>query len=601
MKKLLLSLLYTFFIAKSFAQVKNYYEISLNNALHHEATVKASFGSIQPGKIIIEIANRAPSRFGSYNFIKNIYDLKITNNSGKELKYNKVGYDKWEVEEHDGSISISYTVFADKGNETFSQINEEFAILNHPSIFAYIPALSSRPIEVAYKNLQTSNSSIVNQLKASKNKTNTYEASNLEEFMDAPTLIGEITATEKVIESGSKDYTLGLYAISDKSENELTQLLDEINNVTEEQKNIFGGYPKFENNTYSLLLGLNGIFGKVNEAHRNSSLLTLNTNNETVNKEMIVKNFAKSFFKSWNGTRICPVSLKPFDYKNLPIVKEYWFINGFAEYYALLTLCRANVISQERFLQEIAYHLSDIKKSAALQYFNALEMSENAGINYGLSKYSNPQNTTNTIIPIDKHGAVIALMLDLSLRDKELSLDGFMKLLWTKYGKIDQAFSIENFYSSLHEYAGDSFTENFFDSYIYGSAEFETNKLLENFGISTTPVEVPYLGVTISFDNNDSAVISEYTSKNTAAYEAGLEKGDIITSVNNEAFSDITELNAIVSKFKIGKKVAVKYNRAGIEKATELKLETNPNIILSSMLKSSSKASEMRRLWLGEE
>ena len=602
MKNTLLVLLSSFVISYVNAQVKNYYNIQFYNALHHEAKVKASFANIQPGKVVLEMANNSPGRLGTYNFIKNIYNLKITDGSGNNLEVRKMGLDKWEIDEHDGVINLNYTVFADKGNETFSQINDDFVLLNHPATFMYIPTLASRPVEITYDIRNKSTWKVVNQMKPSKNKQITYEAIDLDDFMDSPTLIGNIQSVKKTIESGSKDYQLGISAISQIGARDLEQLLDQISKVTEEQKQIFGGYPNFTNKRYDLILGTNASFGDINEGHKNSALLTKGQSVSTLESEKIIKGFSKSFFQAWNSTRIKPVKLKPFNYKELALVQEYWFTEGFAEYYALLTLCRAQIISQDSFLQKIAYHLSDVLSSPALKYNNAVQMSERVSLVKGLSKYGDAQNIANTVIPVDKHGAVIALMLDLSLRDEELSLDDFMKLLWTKYGKIDQAFSIENFYSSLREYAGESFTEDFFEDYIYGNEPFDFPKLLEGFGVSTTPIEVPYIGAKVAFDKNDSAVISDYTTINTPAYQSGLEKGDIIISIDNASFSDLIEYRNIISRYKIGKKINLKFNRNGQEKNAEVKLVANPNIILSSsMLKSGSKTSEKRRLWLGEE
>ncbi len=583
------------------AQVKNYYAVNFNNVVHHEAEVEASFSSIQPGEVIIDFPTNGPERFGSYNFSKNIYNLRITDDSGRSLEVEEVGLDRWKVIEHDGDIKVSYTIFADKGNETFSQINEDYAIINPAATFVYIKSLSNRPVEVSFSTTYQLNWKVVNQLKPIKGRNGSYEAKDLEEFMDAPSLLGGLKTVQKTIESGNKDYDLIFSTISSVADSELENLLDEVNLVTEEQKEIFGGYPNFGYGKYNIISGISTGLGNVLEGHRNSTLYTKDADISNVDGIEIIRNISKAFFKSWNGARIRPVKLKPFDYKETKLVQEYWFTEGFAEYYSLLTLCRAKIISQDIFLQEIAYHLSDVSKSPALNYFNAVQMSERVHQTRGLSKYSDPQNVSNTILPLEKHGAIIALMLDLSLREKDLSLDGLMKLLWSKYGKIEQSFSIENLFSTLREYAGESFTEDFFEDYVYGNTPFEFEKLLESFGVSTTPVEVPYVGADIEFDENDSAVISEYTAKNTPAYQAGLEKGDVIVSLDNASFSDILQYKNVVSQYKIGKKVIVKYNRNGTEKSAELKLVVNPNVILSGMIKVGSKVAERRRLWLGEE
>ncbi|OED39488.1 hypothetical protein AB834_00230 [PVC group bacterium (ex Bugula neritina AB1)] len=107
-----------------------------------------------------------------------------------------------------------------------------------------------------------------------------------------------------------------------------------------------------------------------------------------------------------------------------------------------------------------------------------------------------------------------------------------------------------------------------------------------------------YLGASIEFNEDDMAVISEYTKKGTPAYNAGLEKGDIIIAINNQSFSDIDQFNAALQKHKPGKKVTIMYKRLNVENKVLVKIAPDPEIKVTPYSKPSKKALEKREKWL---
>jgi predicted metalloprotease with PDZ domain len=251
-----------------------------------------------------------------------------------------------------------------------------------------------------------------------------------------------------------------------------------------------------------------------------------------------------------------PAALTPFNLQAYAKAKEYWFTEGFANYYAYLNLRRAGVISQDRFLEE----LSDVVSCPALVYTNANAISEKALFYKGLSQYADSQNTPNIYMAPEQHGLMIALVLDLQLRQKnDLSLDDYMKLVWTKYGKTEIPFRVENLYTTLREYAGDTFADNFFKYTIDKPRAFDYKRLLASVGVVASAVKAPYLGAKVAFNAKDMAEIVEYTKRYTPAYNAGLEKGD---------------------------------------KTTYAKFKANPNVVLSDMAKLGSKTNARKRAWL---
>ena len=72
----------------------------------------------------------------------------------------------------------------------------------------------------------------------------------------------------------------------------------------------------------------------------------------------------------------------------------------------------------------------------------------------------------------------------------------------------------------------------------------------------------------------DGAVIREVTS-GSAAEEAGLEAGDVVTAVDGTQITDSDSLIATVRSYRPGDSVTVTYQRDGDEQTTDVTLESD--------------------------
>lgn len=83
-------------------------------------------------------------------------------------------------------------------------------------------------------------------------------------------------------------------------------------------------------------------------------------------------------------------------------------------------------------------------------------------------------------------------------------------------------------------------------------------------------VKRPYLGVQVheeKYDAGDGAHVGS-VAKDGAAAEIGLQRGDIITKVNDVPVNSWTELQATVSSYNSGDKINITYKRNGVEKTS---------------------------------
>ena len=108
------------------------------------------------------------------------------------------------------------------------------------------------------------------------------------------------------------------------------------------------------------------------------------------------------------------------------------------------------------------YAIRSYYDSPGRQFFNPIEMSQQAPF-VDAARSVDPVNRNNTFISYYSYGSMLGLVLDLSLREKGLNIDDFMKLMWTHFGKQEIPYTVEDIRNTLKTYAGADFGDYFFN------------------------------------------------------------------------------------------------------------------------------------------
>ncbi|CAM3452491.1 M61 family metallopeptidase [Zobellia roscoffensis] len=578
----------------------NSYEISFDNAVHHEAVVKGTFPNLKMDTVSFRMSRSSPGRYALHEFAKNVYDFKATDSKGKVLEVLRPDPYQWQIIGHDGSVSISYTLFANRGGGTYSQVDETHAHLNIPATFMYAPTLSDRKIQVDFKVRKDLNWKVATQLPLVSGTT--YSAPNLYYFMDSPTEISNHSVREFEVENNGRKQKIRFVLHHNGTEEELDAYFENVKKVVLAEKEVYGELPEFDYGTYTFLACYIPNASGDGMEHRNSTILTSTRSLANGGMEGNIGTVSHEFFHAWNVERIRPKSLEPFNFEEANMSGALWFAEGFTSYYTNLILCRAGIITPEKYIEGISGTFNYVWNSPALQYFNPIEMSYQAPF-VDAATSVDPVNRENTFISYYSYGSVLGLALDLSLRKEKLNLDDFMKLVWEQYGKTEKSYTIKNLQQALAEYAGNDFADTFFNKYIYKSEMPDYSALLNSVGvILKQDMEAPYFGVAVSLDGDGHGEIRSNPKMGTPAYISELDKGDVITDINGNGFPDGQQFSAYIEKLKIGDTLKITFERFGFEKQTTLVLESNPDYSLflaeKEGLKPSKKQLRSRQEWL---
>lgn len=583
-----------------FAQV-NTYEISFENAVHHEALVKTTFSAIPSDTLSVRMSRTSPGRYALHEFAKNVYGFKAIDSKGNALQVIRPNPYEWLVIGHDGTVQINYTLFANRGDGTYSQIDETHAHLNIPATFIYAPVLRDREINVRFKTRKDLNWKIATQLP--KVSDGTYTAPNLAYFMDSPTELSAYHLREfEVADANGKRQNIRLALHHNGSEEETDIYFEKIKKVVLTEKEVYGALPEFDYGEYTFLACYIPNASGDGMEHRNSTILTSTLSLADGGMEQNIGTVSHEFFHAWNVERIRPTSLEPFNFEEANMSGALWFAEGFTSYYTGLILCRSGIITPEKYVEGLSETFNYVWNSPARRFFNPIEMSFQAPF-VDAATSVDLVNRENTFISYYAYGSILGLALDLSLREKGLNLDDYMKLVWQEYGKTENTYTLNDLQKTLTEYAGKAYGDSFFNDYIYSSGMPDYEKLFSSFGVKINQnMEISYLGITAALDGDGNGEVQTNPQMGSPAYKAGLDKGDIIMAINDNPFPDGESFDAFMKKFKVEDSLSIRFNRFGIEKTTEVILEPDPTYTIFLAEKEGAKPSKevlaKRKQWL---
>lgn len=595
------------FLHPSLSQDTVTYRIYFPNAVHHEAEISIRLEGVQANELTAIMSKSSPGRYAIHDFGKNIYNLKAYDDDNANVTIRKSEPDIWKLSGINNILNVSYTLYANHADGTYSGIDAEFANLNMPATFLWIKGMDHIPIKVIFNLPDKSSWKIATQLTLLDSVKNIYAAPNLQYFMDSPCILSDFSMKEFDVGTSNQQH-IRMAINSDVGNEGLESFVNMTKKVVHEQKAIFGKFPSFRDSTYTFLCSYGpGFYGDGME-HRNSTMVTSRVS-LAGNQNRLIGTVSHEFFHVWNMERIRPASLEPFDFTKANVCGELWFGEGFTSYYGDLALCRSGILSKDQYINSLGNKINYLLNTPGWKYGSPIHMSEMAPYTDNAAK-NDEVNFSNTFITYYVYGEIIALALDLSLRTEfeNVSLDDFMKAMWLKYGQQEIPYTNSDLQTMLSKVCDDSdFASEFFEDYIFGNELPDFESLFDKSGyrlIKKNPGKTSLGFVRLKFEGDTATLISQPMVE-SALYEAGLNKGDLILSIDEQAVTSYPELNFIIGTRKIGDEIDISFSHFGKLKQGSFKLkEDNQHKIIPKekfSIKIKEEEEKLREDWLNSK
>ncbi|WP_314372595.1 M61 family peptidase [Sphingomonas paucimobilis] len=579
------------------------YDIAFPHPEHHEAQVSVTYRGLPAGPVRFQMARSSPGRYALHEFAKNVYSVSATDGTGRPLAVTRSDPYGWGVERHDGTVTVRYTLFGDRGDGTYAQIDPTHAHLNTPATFLWAVGQDQRPIQVRFH--PATGWKIATQL-APTTDPNVFTARDLQYFMDSPVELSAHDMRSWTVADGAKRYTIRLAVHHEGTSADLDRFAAMAQKVVAQEIAVFGAPPPFDYGTYTFLADYMPQISGDGMEHRNSTVISTPRSLADAKFQQI-QTLAHEFFHAWNVERIRPAELEPFDFTRANATPSLWLAEGFTQYYGPLSVLRAGEMTLDGYVEQLSRTLNSLLTTPARRYGDPQEMSLRAPF-VDAAQSIDPTNP-NIYVSYYPYGAIIALALDLELRQRfpALSLDAYMRQLWRDYGQPERAYRPDDLRRSLAQLTGDQgFADGFFARSVTASGLPDFAPLLAQAGFTLRAAhpQAAWAGAAPAVQDG-KLTIAAPTRPGTALYDAGLDKDDVIVSLDGQPIPTVEAWTALLARHVPGDRLPIIYRGRTGERQAVLMLTADPTMEIVANEKIGQPLTAVQRRfrdnWLGSK
>ncbi|EDP72667.1 hypothetical protein FBALC1_16237 [Flavobacteriales bacterium ALC-1] len=267
-----------------------------------------------------------------------------------------------------------------------------------------------------------------------------------------------------------------------------------------------------------------------------NSFATNATNNKHLEVEGLVYLFNHELQHNWTGSLI----------KNDDEEKQYWFSEGFTDYYTLKNIAKGKIYNLDE-----SYYINELNVFIKALFINPVREMPNSEMNYE-NFWSGKEGVQK--LPY-RRGALLAFYLDNKIKqdtEGEKDLDDVLLDFKNDALESEQKITHPYFIETINKYLKEDF-KPFFDKHIEEGKLYDLEVIFEDFGFEYLPTsEVFDLGFTFSEDRKSVASVDE----SSEAFKAGIREGDLLKNIS---YYSSTEYKAEFTVLRNGEKINISY------------------------------------------
>ena len=564
--------LFLLYAPHSFAQTLEpiRYTVSFPAPHTHYVEIEASYPTEGRPAIELMMAVWTPGSYLIREYERHVEALTAADPARMPLAVEKTRKNRWRVSTNGaGTVWVRYRVYAHEMSVRTNWVDEEFALINGAPTFITLVESPSRRRHDVRVVLPRAWTRSLSGMTAGLGE-NTYTAPDYDTLVDSPIVAGSPSIYEFSV-GGKPHY---LVNFRERAVWNGPQAARDLAKVAETIAQFWGNVP-FDRFYFLNIVGSakNGL------EHRNSTVLNIPLD-ATSSREGYLDwlNLAShEYFHAWNGKRLRPVELGPFDYENEIYTRALWFVEGITEYYADLFLVRAGVATRDEYLDALSEQIRSLQTTPGRLEQSAEAASYDAWIKY----YRTDENSPNTSISYYVKGAVIGFLLDANVRRLTAgskSLDDVMHAMFAKFSS-ERGFSGADFRALVADAVGAAKGREmraWLARALETTAELDYADALAWFGLRmTSPAGTPrpYLGVTTRTENGKTIVTG--IRRGSPAADAGMSLLDEIAAINGEPVPE-GRFAERLARFSPGAKVTLTITRHGTARSIDVVLAVDP-------------------------
>lgn len=541
-----------------------------------------------------------PGSYKKRDFSKNIVGTITATTYGEKALFEQIEPSKWRLNQDVDNLTLEYEIHANEISVRGLYLDQEHAFIEGAALFLEPKDLNDteyfvnfiKPDSDLYKNWRCATT--MQPYDTKTHQFGRYKAPNYTELIDHPIQMGELDIISFDVYGTPHDLVLSKNHGADKE-----KLAVELQKLCIEQMKFFNCE---ENKLFSRYMFLTTVLdtdGYGGLEHRSSC--SLNISKDNLGTDIFLNLCSHEYFHLWNVKRVKPKEFMPYDLNKEVYTKLLWLSEGFTSYYSNVLLLKSELITAPIFLDNISKLISRLLATPGRKKQTLEQSSLEAWSKF----YQTNSNSLNTMISYYTKGAVVGLILDLTIRSKTqgiLSLNNLMQILWRDYGSKNigvTTMDVQNIASGL---CGENLT-SLFDLLLRSTEDYDFVELFSKFGLDCQigrpdGLEPPWLGIRADYKCSSLAVKSVYESG--PAQVAGIIPSDTIVAIDGTKPSSNWQKD--IAERSVAKPVTISYirQRNGTLYDTKLELASQPasECKITEDPNASSDAKALRNGWL---
>lgn len=489
---------------------ENSLEITLRLKLQSDESVELALPTWIPGSYLIR------------EFSRYLGEISATDPSGNDASFSRVDKARWRLTaDAAGEYALRYNVFAHELTVRSPHVDDSHAFFNGANVFLYpteqdaefIVSLDSPPGWTTHAPLpQDADGRFI---------TNDWDRLADTAFECGPHTLHsfKVSGVEHRLIFWGDDGVRVDYA----------KLVCDTRKIVEYHEQFFGSLPY---DRYDFVFhitpdargGLEHLYGTTlatpwayfEDTEKYADLLTLITHEH---------------FHAWNGKRIRPVELGPFDYQNENYSRGLWVVEGFTSYFDEYNTYRAGLIDREAYLKRLCESLDRLDATPGRRTQSIAEASYDAWIRL----YRPDEDSVNRTVSYYLKGSIVSLLLDQTIRLRsggQSSLTDVMKYLYKQFMRDAEGYDESRISSVVREVTGVDLHQEI-DQWVYGATALPISETLAGLGLRRVAKDEPRvaaLGVHANYGADGMKICAVLADGPNA--KTKLQPGDVVVAVN---------------------------------------------------------------------
>lgn len=534
------------------------YLLSFERAAQHLISVELTIED-PPETLQFYLPTWTPGSYKIREFLSNLGDLFVQTAEGTDLSIQWLSKNRFKVDSiNTSTLRIHYTYFAHEFSVRTSFVNRWYAFLM-PSNFCL--AIDGMENEVHHVELSLPShwKTVATALSPVDSSSHRYGAKNYDILIDSP-----IQITSHPSWSFTAFGIPHQLSIIGDFPLPLEWLIDALKKIVETEAMLFDELP-YDRYVFFLHFLPNSSGGLEHSRSSVSSWDPQKLDTEE-NLQKFLTLLAHEFFHVWNGKRIRPVELGPFNYEQENYTTMLWLVEGMTSYYNDLFLYRAGFATLKQFLKILARER--ITRMLQQPGHSKLSLADSSFLSWVKLYHATP-DSPNRFPSYYLKGSIACLLLDLWIIIQSrgrASLDTVVSALWQRYKQHPQKGIDEEEFFQIAESATSVAIKQFFHPLIHSTSPYPLGELFQKIGIriqkkvippsslcigetktQTVPPEV-WTGMRMSDAPNGVRIEAVYD--NSPAAKAGIGVDDILLAVNNRAVSTAEEAIQLLAEHR---------------------------------------------------